>query len=365
VFSVLKKILHILITAKPVFRVIELLRKEIPMEYRLLGNTGIRVSAISFGAGPVPALMTDGSQAAIQRQTVHRAIEVGINWFDTAATYGDGESEKNLGATLKELGAPACPDSRDAGRSSSVYIATKVRLMPDQLDNIEENVKNSVMGSLKRLQLERVTLIQLHNSITQNRGDQYTSITPQDVLGPGGVLDAFEALKSDGSVQHIGLTGLGDISALLEVIRSGAFETIQVCYNILNPSAGQPMPKGFDDIDYGNIIAECTRQNMGVIAIRVFAGGALAGNPPSAYTLKAQVFPLSLYERDMERAAQLSKALLPGVSLKEAGLRFVLSEPSISTALIGFSNPAQIDEAIRYCSAGPLSKQIVEKLSNL
>lgn len=321
------------------------------MEYRLLGDTGIKVSAISFGAGPVPALMTDGSQAATQRQTVQRAIEMGINWFDTAATYGDGESEKNLGTTLKELGA-----------LSSVYIATKVRLMPDQLDNIAENVKFSVMESLKRLQLGRVTLIQLHNSITQNRGDQYTSITPRDVLGPGGVLEAFEALKSDGLVQHIGLTGLGDISALIEVIHSGAFETIQVCYNILNPSAGRPMPKGFHDIDYGNIIAECIEQNMGVIAIRVLAGGALAGNPPSAYTLKAQVFPLSLYERDMERAAQLSKAFPPGMSLKEAGVRFVLSKPSISTALIGFSNPAQIDEAIRYCSAGPLAKRVIESL---
>jgi aryl-alcohol dehydrogenase-like predicted oxidoreductase len=76
-------------------------------------------------------------------------------------------------------------------------------------------------------------------------------------------------------------------------------------------------------------------------------------------------FPLSLYERDIKRAAQLSKALPPGMSLKEVGVRFVLSKPNISTALIGFSNPAQIDEAIRYCSAGPLSKQVVEKLNNI
>jgi len=118
------------------------------MEYRVLGNTGIRVSAISFGAGPVPALMTDGNQAAIQRQAVRQAIEAGINWFDTAATYGNGESEKNLGVTLKELGA-----------SSNIHLATKVRLVSDQLDNIGENVKNSVVGSLKRLQREQVTLI--------------------------------------------------------------------------------------------------------------------------------------------------------------------------------------------------------------
>jgi len=324
------------------------------MEYRELGNTGIRVSAISFGAGPVPALMTDGSQAATQRQAVRRALEAGINWFDTAATYGDGESEKNLGIILKELDALSC-----------IYAATKVRLVFDQLDNIGESVKNSVMGSLKRLQLKRVTLIQLHNSITKNRGDQYTSVTPRDVLGPGGVLEAFEELKSDGLVQHLGLTGLGDPSALVEVIRSKAFETIQVCYNILNPSAGQPMPEGFDGIDYGNIIAECVNQGMGVIAIRLLAGGALAGRPPSEYTLKARVFPLSIYKGDMERAAHLEEALPPEMSLKEAAVRFVLSEPNVSTALIGFSNPAQIYEAIRACSAGPLPKRVIDALESI
>ncbi len=322
------------------------------MEYRILGNTGIEVSAISFGAGPVPALMTNGSQAATQRQTIRLALEAGINWFDTAATYGAGESEKNLSVTLKEMGA-----------LSSAHVATKVRLMPDQLENIGKNVKNSVMGSLKRLQRERVTLLQLHNSVTQNRGDQYTSITPQDVLGPDGVLEAFEALKSDGLVQHLGLTGLGDTSALVEVIRSGAFETIQVCYNILNPSAEPPMSEGFDGVDDGNIIAECINQRMGMIAIRVFAGGALAGLPPSAYTLTARVFPLYLYERDVERAAHLAKVLPPEMSLKEAAVRFVLSEPNVSTALIGVSNPAQIDEAVRFCSAGVLAKRVIERLT--
>ncbi len=179
-------------------------------------------------------------------------------------------------------------------------------------------------------------------------------------MGAGGVLEAFEELKSDGLVRHLGLTGLGDTSALVEVIRSGAFETIQVCYNLLNPSAGKPMPKGFDGIDYGNIISECLNQRMGVIAIRVLAGGALAGLPPSKYTLTARVFPLSIYERDMEKAAHLEKVLPPEMRLKEAAVRFVLSEPNVSTALIGFSNPAQINEAVGFCSVGPLTKRVID-----
>lgn len=323
------------------------------MEYRILGDTGIKISAISFGAGPVSALMTNSVKDAVQRKTIRKAIDNGINWFDTAATYGDGSSEKNLGIIFKEMNL-----------LNRIHVATKVRLMPEQLDNIVENVKKSVRMSLKRLRMEKVSLIQLHNAITQNRDDQYTSITPQDVLGKKGVLEAFQMLKSERLVQHIGLTGLGDIPSLLQVVRSGAFDTIQVCYNILNPSAGKIMPEDFDGIDYGNIITECRNQGMGVIAIRILAGGALAGNPPSEYTLKAKVFPLHLYERDMKRTKNLAKLLPSDISLKEAAVRFVLSNSNISSALVGFSNPAQLDEIIRFSSAGQLDEHIIESITN-
>src|SRR5262245_22752385 len=148
------------------------------LNYRPLGSTGIQISELSFGAGPVAALMT-GRKSELQRMTIQRALDIGINWFDTAATYGDGRSETNLGAVLCELGA-----------TERVHTATKVRLMPEHLSDIKANVQASVIASLKRLGLARLTLIQLHNSITANRGDQPTSIAPRDVLGKGGVLEA-------------------------------------------------------------------------------------------------------------------------------------------------------------------------------
>src|SRR5918995_562048 len=86
------------------------------MQYRRLGRTGLRVSALSFGAGPVSTLMV-GDNAELQRQVIAHAIERGINWFDAAATYGNGLSEENLGRALQQLAA--------AGR---VHVATKVRL---------------------------------------------------------------------------------------------------------------------------------------------------------------------------------------------------------------------------------------------
>jgi L-galactose dehydrogenase/L-glyceraldehyde 3-phosphate reductase len=191
--------------------------------------------------------------------------------------------------------------------------------------------------------MRRVTLLQLHNSLTARRGDEPTSLTPEDVLGAGGVLEALRGLRDEGVVGYLGLTGIGQPAAMREVVNSGAFDTMQVPFNVLNPSAGSPMPADFAETDYGNIIDDCGLQGMGVFAIRVFAGGALLGNPPSAHTLKTPFFPLDLYERDRRRAARLRERFGEQVDLESLGLRFVLSHPHLSAAIVGFREAAQID----------------------
>jgi aryl-alcohol dehydrogenase-like predicted oxidoreductase len=313
------------------------------MQYRTLGRTGIRISALAFGAGPVSGLMT-GDDAEAQCAVVRRALNLGINWFDTAPGYGQGASEKNLGLALRTL-RPSQP----------FHIATKVRLAAEQLDNIPDIVRRSVEESLARLGAARITLLQLHNGITARRGDEPTSITPADVLGPRGVLEAFEPLREGGVVLHLGLTGLGQPAALREVIRSGAFDTIQVPYHLLNPSAGRPVPARFAETDYGQIIADCAAKGMGVLAIRVFAAGALLGSEPSAHTLKTPFFPLALYERDRRRAARVAARVGDATAMKEAALRYVLSHSSIHAAIVGLGTPAQVDEVVQFADAGPLS----------
>jgi len=288
---------------------------------RILGRTGVRVPAIAFGCGPVSGLLT-GSDFALQLATVKRALDTGIDWFDTAAGYGNGSSETNLGRVLKELGATA-------------RIATKVRIPEGGFDCIEACVRESVQASLARLGVDSVELLQLHNGITGSRGDEPASIAPADAIQ---VLTTFRKLQSDGLVRHIGLTGTGNPDALREVIRSGGFDTLQVPYNLLNPSAGGgAAPAG--DTDYGNIIADCAEQSMGVFAIRVFAGGALLGQPPSAHTLKTPYFPLGLYERDCERAKDVNASAA-------AAVRFVLDHPQIHAAIIGFGSPSHVDEIV-------------------
>jgi aryl-alcohol dehydrogenase-like predicted oxidoreductase len=305
-----------------------------PMHYRPLGNTGIEVSALSFGAGPISALMVSDDRSR-QRQVIERALDAGINWFDTAATYGHGQSERNLGRALRELGAGLC-----------VHVATKVRLVGEDLHDIRGAVRRSLAASLERLQLPRVTLLQLHNSITRRRGDEPTSITPDDVLAPGGVAEAFEELQAQGLVQHLGLTGIGQPAALREVVASGRFAAMQVPFHLLNPSAGCDMPEGYEETNYGEIIADCAAAQMGVLAIRVLAGGALADSPPSSHTFKTPFFPLALYQRDRARAARLQEALGPQRRLPREAVRFVLDHPDVSSALIGFGETWQIDDAL-------------------
>ncbi len=118
------------------------------MERRTLGRTGLRVSALGFGCGNVGGLMVRGT-AADQERAVARALELGINYFDTAPSYGDGESERNLGRVLRTLR----PD---------VFVGTKFRIQPDERGRVAEAVAASLEASLRRLGLERVDLLQLH-----------------------------------------------------------------------------------------------------------------------------------------------------------------------------------------------------------
>jgi aryl-alcohol dehydrogenase-like predicted oxidoreductase len=142
-------------------------------------------------------------------------------------------------------------------------------------------------------------------------------------------------------------------------LRSRIFETIQVPYHLLNPSAGSLFVPAGVEANYGNVIGECERLGIGVLAIRVYAGGALAGQPPSAHTRTTKFFPLTVYERDQRRAAALDGDLPRGLTLKEAALRFVLGHLGVSSALVGFSSPEQIAEAAAYAEHGPFDPELM------
>jgi aryl-alcohol dehydrogenase-like predicted oxidoreductase len=200
------------------------------MRYRTLGRTGLRISEIGFGCGNVGGLMVRG-QRGEQLQAVRRALELGINYFDTAAGYGDGKSETHLGEVLKETGA-------------EIVLATKVRHKSADLSNLKAATIASVEESLQRLGREYVDLIQLHTRVTSERSGKRLSLLPEEVLGTHGVIGAFKELREQGKVGFFGFSGLGDPEALHVLIDSGEFHSVQAYYNLLNPSAGQPVPLG-------------------------------------------------------------------------------------------------------------------------
>jgi D-threo-aldose 1-dehydrogenase len=331
---------------------------------RPLGGTGLAIPALAFGAGPVSALMTDATARARQLATVRTALASGVDWFDTAATYGNGASETNLGWVLRELGA-----------AKSARIGTKVRLAGPDLEDIPGAVRRSVEGSLQRLGVDSVALLQLHNSVTRQRGDQPTSITPDDVLRTDGVRAAFEQLRRDGLVQHFGLTGLGDADALAEVLRVDAWATVQANFNLCEPDG---VPASASRVatspDQASAVERSGRRRevagtgcgagVALLAIRVFAGGALAGRPPSAHTLTTKYFPLAGYERDLRRAAAMRSLLPAGLSLPEAAVRFAVHHARVTSAIIGFGTPDEVADAVRWTANGPLPDELIAKLTS-
>jgi aryl-alcohol dehydrogenase-like predicted oxidoreductase len=321
------------------------------VKYRRLGRTGLQVSELGFGTGSMGGLMVRGGHREILA-AVARSIELGVNYFDTARDYGDGRSEANLGAALRELGA-------------DVYIGTKVRLSASEMENIEKGVQESVQGSLRCLKRDYVDLIQLHNPIGMQRQPERGYVGVDDV---GTAIDAFEALQRKGHVGHWGTTGLGETEALQQAVDLYGGHTLQACYNLLNPSAFYKVPDEFPFQDYGQLIDRVSGRDVGVIAIRVMAGGALSGasyRHPHVDTNLPPIGTGASYAEDVDLARKFNFLLGQGYAddMAEVAIRFVISNPFVSTALVGFSSLEQLNRAAEAVAKGPLPKEALEQIT--
>jgi aryl-alcohol dehydrogenase-like predicted oxidoreductase len=234
-------------------------------------------------------------------------------------------------------------------------ISTKIRLEADCVGDVKAATLRAVEAGLARLQRERVDFVQLHTRVTLARGmGKRFSLTPQDVIGPDGVIEGFKTMRDRGKVGHFGFSGLGDSTALHELVDSGEFHGFQAYYNLLNPSAGQRVLPSFSAQDYGLIIDRAAAKGMGAFVIRVLAAGALTADPGAGGGSSPEpLSPGSDYALDLQRAEKVKAAL--GVSAKEltqSAIRFGLMKREVSTVLIGFSNTTHIDEAVA-CSGAP------------
>jgi L-galactose dehydrogenase/L-glyceraldehyde 3-phosphate reductase len=318
------------------------------MKHRVFGRSGIKVSEIVFGAGAVGGILVHKDDAT-KREAIRRAIAGGINWIDTAAQYGNGKSEESLGWLLPESGAKP-------------YLSTKFNLDVENLNDIPAQVEDRLMASLARLKRSSVDVLQLHNRIGSKPGGRV--MTVEQVLGRNGVADGLDRLREKGLIRHMGITAIGETASVCEVIRSGRFDSAQVYYNLLNPSAGRSMPKAWTGHDFTGVFEACRAHGVAVMAIRIFAAGVIATDErtgrESVLTANTSV------AEDQRKTRAVFDAIGTGHGTRgQVALRFVLSNPNVSSAVIGSAELHHIDEALQAAAMGPLAPQVLARLEAL
>ena len=323
------------------------------MEMRVYGRTGMQLSVLGFGCGAVGGLMVRGDPRD-QERAVARALAVGVNYFDTAVQYGDGESEKNLGRVLQNL------------KPADAVVGTKVRLPSAAFGSIAATVAKSLEASLARLRREQVDIFHLHNAVTADGGGEALSV--RQVLGE--VVPTFQRLQQQGKTCFLGLTAIGDTQALHQVIDAGGFDSAQVVYNMLNPSAAMALPANYPAQDYGRLFDHTKAAGTGVIGIRVLAGGALSGSAerhPIASPPPEPIGSALNYDADIARARRLMPLVAEGfaASLTEAATRFAIGNAAIGTILVGMATPQQFEDAFAAVEKGPLPAAALERLEAL
>jgi aryl-alcohol dehydrogenase-like predicted oxidoreductase len=322
------------------------------MEYRALGRTGMDVSVLGFGCGDVGGLIVRGTPAERVR-AVARAVELGVNYFDTATSYGNGVSEQHLGAVLREL-------------NLDIYLGTKVRLVPEDYRDIPGAVTRSIEASLGRLGRPAVDLLQFHNPIGPSTAG--STVSAGEVLEQ--VVPTFERLKTQGKIRFYGITANGDPDSLHRVFDDGAIYTSQVFYNLLNPTAAGEMTAPTAAVDFKGLLPKAKRKRIGTISVRALAGGALSGVPGKHPIAMPSVAPIASgpsYDADVHAANILKKLVKDGHvrSLPEAAYRFIISNDAISTVLVGASTIEHLEEAAAAVIRGPLPAPALARLGEL
>jgi len=318
------------------------------MKHRTFGRSGIQVSEIIFGAGAVGGVIIHKDDAT-KREAIRRALAGGINWIDTAAQYGNGKSEEALGWLLPE--AKATP-----------YLSTKFGLDVENLNDIPARIEESLVASLARLKRKSVDLLQLHNRIGTKPGGRV--MTVEQILGKNGVADGLDRLREKGLIRHLGITAIGEAASVCEVIRSKRFDSAQVYYNLLNPSAGRAMPKGWTGQNMGGIIEACRANKVAVMAIRIFAAGVIATDERTGRE-SVLIADTSVAEDERKTKAVFDAIGSDQGTRAQVALRFVLSNPDVSCAIIGSAELHHIDEALKAQAMGPLPPPVLARLDEL
>ena len=325
------------------------------IRHRIVPGTELRLSEIGFGCGGNAGLMVRGAPAE-QRRVIARALELGINYFDTAPDYGDGAAEEALGRALRDIGARP-------------LITSKVEIRRSDLGDVAGHVMRSAHDSLRRLRVEHLDVLQIHNGPTAApppmEGGGYHELWIEHFLGPGGAADGLRRLLDAGVIRYAGFICRGDDGvAVRTLLDTGLFHVINVPYTLLNPTAGMARPPGLAvDRDYGDVLGAARRRGCGAAVYSPLAGGVLAG-VVAPHTLARPMNAASDAVRRKQILAGRFRFLAEagGGSLAQAAYRFVLMHPGVSTALGGFSSLEQMEEIVTVSGLPPIPGELQAKI---
>jgi aryl-alcohol dehydrogenase-like predicted oxidoreductase len=315
------------------------------LKYREFGTTGHKVSELVFGGGAVGGLLINQDDET-KRAAIKRAMDAGINWVDTAPSYGQGKSEDALGWLLKEI-------------DDDPHISTKFIIDTRDLSDIPGQVERSIEASLQRLERDSVTLLQLHNWIgaeTQGR-----VIAAADILSKGGVLDCLQRIKDQGMIQSFGITALGETPSIIEVIESGRIASAQVYYNLLNPSAGFAVPPAWEVYDFSGILDACEKHGVAAMCIRVFSAGVIATDIRTGREMP--LTPGDTVESEEAKAKAVFDSVGTDYGTRaQTAIRFALAQEKLACVVFGLAELDHLEEAVAAQNKGPLPEDGLERL---
>jgi len=311
------------------------------MRYRTLGKANIEISEIGYGAWGIGGKMWRGGKDDESLAALRRAIELGLNFIDTALAYGDGHSEQLVGDVVRST-------------PRTIYVATKVPpknwLWPARpgigIDHVfpYDHIISSTESSLRNLKLEAVDLQQLH-------------VWNPEWLGSDEWRRAFEDLKSSGKAKAVGISiNDHDPDSALEIVKTGLIDSVQVIYNI------------FDQSPAASLFPLCREHNVGVLARVPLDEGGLTGaiTPETTFPMmdwRNQYFAGDRKRQVAERAAAL-QADLAGVdgSLPEIALRFCISDPAVTAVIPGMRRIRNVESNCSVSDSGPLNQETLDIL---
>jgi len=266
------------------------------MQYKTLGKTGLQVSVIGYGGAVlgIPYYLAPEDPTHVERHSTYhealtRAVTWGITYFDTAPGYGDGLSERIYGQVL--------PAYRN-----QIVLASKVTYAGSP-----EQIHLSVENSLRRLRVDCIDVMKFHGC--------YFSEAEADSILNGGRLERLEQLREQGKLRFIGVTAEVPTGALERMIRTGRFDVLQICYNLINQLACDHSRR------CRGIVALAEEHGLGVVTMRSATSGFLQ-------KLLLREFGGAMDER----------------AITQMCLKYVLSTPEIDVALVGMRSPEEVEQ---------------------